>query len=106
MLSGTAFLINTLQSSEISYQEANKPVEWRNAIQSELNAMQTNGVFVKINKKPNENTPVVDNKRTFKLKKNSDGNLLHQARLCVRGFKDRTKYDISKTYAPVIKIDI
>ena len=102
----SALVASTLESSELSYEEAITIPEWKAAINAELKAMESNEVWKPVDKKETKDAPQVDARWTLKKKITSSGETIFKARLCARGFKDKTNHGLANTYAPVIRIDI
>lgn len=91
----------------LSYKEAiesKEAAEWKKAMDEEMEALSKNQVWELVNAPKNQE--VVDNKWTFKLKRDADGNLLrHKARLVARGFSQRKGIDYTETFSPVVRFD-
>lgn len=96
----------TLLSEQIpnTTQEAEKMVEWREAMNMEMEALKKNGMWERCTlpqgKKP------VGCKWVFNIKYNSDGTIeRHKARLVAKGYTQTYGIDYSETFSPVAKID-
>lgn len=76
---------------------------WKEAIDEEVKSLNKNFTWTLV-KKP-ENAKLIDSKWVFKIKKDSDGEILkYKARLVARGFMQRKGYDYEETYAPVARL--
>ena len=49
---------------------------------------------------------VIDSRWVLKRKYDKNGDTKYKARLVIRRFKDRTKYDLIETYAPVSRLSL
>lgn len=91
----------------LTYKDAMKSVEaekWKAAMHEELEALAKNNVWNLI-ESPNDRR-IVDNKWTFKLKRDANGNVQrYKARLVARGFTQRKGIDFTETFSPVVRFD-
>lgn len=101
-----------LNNDPTTYEEAmrseNKK-EWQKAIDSELESMHTNKVWMEVDKPNIENGKrpnILDSKWVFKRKVQNDGKIKYKARLVIRGFKDKNVYNLKETYAPVSRLTL
>lgn len=74
--------------------------DWLRAVDDELDSMRKLKVWSVV---PKSNQKVIDTRWVFVPKNDNDGNSIPKARLVARGFRDRTEYSISETYAPVVQ---
>ena len=79
--------------------ESNESKNWCNAIKEELNSIHKNEAWELVERPTGER--VIDSKWVFKRKEEGNGKIRFKARLVIRGFKDKEKYDLTETYAPV-----
>ena len=79
-------------------------------MKDELNSMDVIQVWTFVNKSDlmtgSEKTSIIDSRWVFKKKRNGDGEICYKARLVVRGFKDKTGYELRETYAPVSRMSL
>ena len=106
-------LLTKINGDPQNYREAMSrldSIEWLEAVNIELEAMNMNNVYKIVNKpefdskvrKPN----ILDARWIFKTKIDSEGNSIRRARLVIRGFKDINIYDLRETYAPVTRFSL
>ncbi|CAM8970229.1 unnamed protein product [Rhodiola kirilowii] len=96
-----------LQSSSIpeptSFTQANKDPLWRDAMEKELSALQSNNTWTFVPLPPNKNP--VGSKWIFRVKRHSDGTIeRYKARLVAKGFTQEEGLDYNETFAPVVKM--
>ena len=84
------------------HREAVSSLEWRLAMQLELDALRQNGTWTLVPPPPRVN--VIDCKGVFKIKHKPDGTVdRYKARLVAKGFKQRYGLDYDDTCSPVVK---
>jgi len=84
------------------YSNAAPIPEWRNAMQTEFNALLQNQTWSLVPPHPSHN--IVGCKWVFKLKRKADGSIeRHKARLVAKGFHQQAGVDYGETYSPVVK---
>lgn len=100
-------LLARINNDPITYNEATRnPDFWEFAIQEEFSSLKINDVWdivdrptkISNGRKPN----IIDSKWVFKVK--NDGK--PKARLVIRGFKDKNRYDLTETYASVSRMSL
>ena len=75
---------------------------WRQAMDEEFLALQSNNTWTLVPRPPNAN--IVTGKWIFRHKLNSDGTLdRYKARWVLRGFTQRPGVDFDETFSPVVK---
>jgi len=80
-------------------------IEWIKAIREELTNMEKLKVFDIIRKIP-PNTNVISSRWVFKLKRNSEGDIIkRKARLVAKGYNQKYGIDYKETFAPTLKQD-
>lgn len=91
----------------ISFEQAMKTEDaqkWRQAMKEELEALAKNHVWDLVD--ASNGQAVIDNRWTFKLKRNVNGEIVrYKARLVARGFSQREGIDYTETFSPVVKFD-
>ena len=94
-------MLAAVNGDPVNYQEAMKTAdksEWIEAINSELESMNTNRVWKLVDRKTvcsNGKRPnIIDSRWVLKKKLEPDGTIRYKARLVIRGFKDRNEYDL------------
>ncbi|KAI5346452.1 hypothetical protein L3X38_014331 [Prunus dulcis] len=85
-----------------SYKVASYSAEWRQAMQEEIEALQSQGTW---SLEPNPgNKNIVGSKWLYKIKKNSDGSVArYKARLVAQGFSQQPGLDFGETFSPVVR---
>lgn len=83
---------------------------WKEALKEELTSLNNMKVWKIINR-PNKTNDgkkltVIDSKWLFKRKTNAGGSEKFKARLVIRGFKDKNTYELSDTYAPILRLPL
>ena len=53
-----------------------------------------------------EKASIIDSRWVFKKTRNENGEICYKARLVVRGFKEKTKYELTETYVPVSRMSL
>ena len=83
---------------------------WKKAVKDELDSMQINNVWKLVDRprlmSDGKKANIIDSKWIFKKKLETGGSTQFKARLVIRGFKDRTVYDLKETYAPVSRLPV
>lgn len=77
---------------------------WLEAMQEEYKALIQNKTWNLIERPSNQK--VIDNKRVFKIKRNSDDThtiKCYKARLVIRGFTQEYGIDYNETFSPVVR---
>ena len=77
---------------------------WKCAIKEELKSIDDNNVYNLVSRPLNEN--VLNSRWVFKTKTGRNGEVIHKARIVVRGFLDKNKYELKETYAPVSRLPV
>lgn len=77
---------------------------WRQAMDEEMKSLEKNNTWTLTD--PPSNQKIIDNRWTFKMKKNADGsNRRYKARLVARGFNQQYGIDYEETFSPVVRFD-
>ncbi|KAG8087751.1 hypothetical protein GUJ93_ZPchr0010g8326 [Zizania palustris] len=103
-LNKRAFLasLSLCPAEPVSYAEAAKFPEWRNAMTAEYDALMRNKTWHLIPREKHHN--VVGCRWIFKVKHKADGTLdRYKARLVAKGFTQREGIDYGDTFSPVVK---
>lgn len=88
-----------------TYRQVVKDPLWCTAMQTELNALESNNTWQIVDLPPNKR--VVGCKWLYKVKYKADGTLdRYKARLVAKGFTQTQGVDFFRTYAPVAKMTI
>lgn len=88
----------------VNFREAMRDPSWMEAMKKEIESIEKNSTWT-LTRLP-EGHKVVGLKWVFKLKKNSDGELLkHKARLVAKGYVQRFGIDFEEVFAPVARLD-
>ncbi|KAK1432653.1 hypothetical protein QVD17_09551 [Tagetes erecta] len=88
----------------LSYQEAAKGNEWRKAMDSELESIEKNRVWV-LTDAPWNQTPI-GLKWLYKIKRDAKGKITrHKARLVAKGYVQQLGIDFEDTFAPVARME-
>ena len=97
-----AMLIVTEEQS--CYREAAGQPEWENAMDKEIEAIKKNSTWSLV-KLPARHK-AIGLKWVFKLKKNSEGEIIkHKARLVVKGYVQQQGIDFDEVFTPVTRLD-
>ncbi|XP_049379787.1 uncharacterized protein LOC125844514 [Solanum stenotomum] len=92
----------TSQIPPVTVKQACKDPQWRQAIQSEFDALMSNQTWNLI--PPSDHQNIVENKWIFCIKRKPDGSIeRYKARLVVKGFTQRPGIDYVDTFSPVVK---
>lgn len=78
--------------------------DWVNAVKKELKSIEDNKVYKTVNRPVDAN--VVNSRWVFKTKIGKAGETIYKARVVVRGFLDKNKYELKETYAPVSRLPV
>ena len=85
--------------------EALRSEKWKNAMNSEFDALMKNQTWHLVPYNPGRN--IIDCKWVYKIKKKADGTIdRYKARLVAKGFKQRYGIDYEDTFSPVVKAAI
>uniref|UniRef100_A0A2N9FVF7 Integrase catalytic domain-containing protein n=1 Tax=Fagus sylvatica TaxID=28930 RepID=A0A2N9FVF7_FAGSY len=96
-----ALALTTL-SEPSSFVQANKFPEWREAMQAELQALETNNTWILTSLPIGKQA--IGCKWVYKVKLKSDGTLeRYKARLVAKGYNQQEGLDYSETFSPVAK---
>jgi hypothetical protein len=96
-----ALALTTL-SEPSSFVQANKFPEWREAMQAELQALETNNTWILTSLPLGKQA--IGCKWVYKVKLQSDGTLeRYKARLVAKGYNQQEGLDYSETFSPVAK---
>lgn len=77
---------------------------WKEAIREELQAHKKNGTWRLVAESEGNN--IIDSKWVFRVKKNPSGQIdRYKARLCARGFLQRSGVDYAEIFSPVVRYD-
>lgn len=98
------FLTNVIKTQEPrSYSQAIKSIEWRDAMATEIRALESNKTW-SLCQLPNGKSPI-GCKWVFKIKYRSDGSIeRYKARLVAKGYTQVEGIDYHDTFAPVAKL--
>lgn len=84
--------------------------DWKKAIQEELSSIEENQVWKLVDKpkamSDGSKLNLIDSRWIFKRKIEKEGTKKFKARLVIRGFKDKSHYELRETYAPVSRISL
>jgi hypothetical protein len=87
------------------YSEAASQVEWIDAMNKEVQSIEKNQTWQLVKLPPGQKA--IGLKWVFKLKKNSEGEVIkHKARLVAKGYVQREGIDFDEIFAPVVRMDI
>ena len=88
----------------VNYMQACKKKEWKNAMERELESIENNNTWKLMELPPG--SKAIDLKWVFKLKKDSDGNVVkHKARLVAKGYVQVHGIDFEEIFAPVTRLE-
>ncbi|GJU56632.1 retrovirus-related pol polyprotein from transposon RE1 [Tanacetum coccineum] len=86
-----------------SYQDACKSLEWVEAMEKELSALELNKTW-ELTELP-ANCKAISSKWVYKIKYHQDGSVeKYKARLVIRGFNQKEGIDYKHTFSPVAKL--
>ena len=86
-----------------SFAEAVRDPKWREAMYSELQALENNGTWTVVSLPPGKRT--ISCKWVYRIKYNADGTIeRYKARLVILGNKQVEGIDYTETFAPVAKL--
>ncbi|KAL5570866.1 hypothetical protein UlMin_020463 [Ulmus minor] len=92
----------TVQSEPNTYKQAAKIPEWKQAMNTEFQALQKNSTWTLV--PPHPSYSIIGCKWVFKIKRKSDGTIeRHKARLVAKGFNQVEGLDYFETFSPVVK---
>ena len=84
--------------------------KWQQAVDNELMSMNVNEVWTLVERPKLTSTKsrpnVIDSRWVLKRKYDKNRGTKYKARLFIRGFKDRTKNDLTETHAPVSRLSL
>jgi hypothetical protein len=84
-------------------QEALNHNQWKQAMDSEYNALIKNNTWHLVS--PKTGTNIIDCKWVYKIKRRADGTVdRYKVRLVAKGFKQRYGIDYEDTFNPVVKV--
>lgn len=87
------------------YSEVASQVEWIDAMNKEVQSIEKNQTWQLVKLPPGQKA--IGLKWVFKLKKNSEGEVIkHKARLVAKGYVQREGIDFDEIFAPVVRMDI
>ena len=88
----------------MNYQEASMKKEWKDAMNMEMETIEKNNTWVLMDLPPGHKP--IGLKWVFKLKKDSEGNVVkHKARLVAKGYVQRKGIDYNEVFAPVARLE-
>ncbi|KAL8116456.1 hypothetical protein AgCh_022816 [Apium graveolens] len=88
----------------VSYHQAVKELEWREAMKREINSIEDNGTW-KLTELPDGNK-VTGLKWIYKLKRDANGNVVkHKAGLVAKGYAQEHAVDYDNIFAPVTRFE-
>nr|XP_016483849.1 PREDICTED: uncharacterized protein LOC107804460 [Nicotiana tabacum] len=98
----TFFFLTHLSPTPITFKQANKHEEWRQAMKAEYDALMKNQTWELVPRDPTTN--VVDFKWLYRIKRKADGSIeRYKARLVAKEFTQRPGLDFHETFSPVVK---
>lgn len=90
--------------SQLIYTQAAKGVEWRKAMQTEMEAVERNGTW-ELTELP-KGRKAIDLKWIYKIKRDAAGNVTkHKARIVAKGYVQKKGVDFDEVFAPVTRIE-
>jgi len=100
----TAFLLSLSTISEPqTYNQAVQHSCWRDAMDKEVSALESNKTWILTELPPNKKA--IDAKWVYKIKRKSDGSIERfKARLVAKGYTQLEGVDYSETFSPVVKL--
>ena len=88
-----------------TYDQENKEKVWREAMQTEIEAIERNNTWKLTDLPPNHKA--IDLKWVFKEKKNTNGKIVkHKARLVAKGYVQKFGVDFLEVFAPVTRMEM
>ncbi|KHN17953.1 Retrovirus-related Pol polyprotein from transposon TNT 1-94 [Glycine soja] len=82
--------------------QALRDPDWRSAMQAEFDALHHNNTWDLVSRSSDQN--LVGCKWVFRIKRNPDGSIdRYKARLVAKGFHQRSGWDYTETFSPVVK---
>lgn len=106
-------LLADINKDPVNFKEAmlsKDKVLWQKAIEEELNSMSKNKVWEIVDRpikmSNGKKANIIDSRWIFKRKEETNESIRHKARLVIRGFKDKTHYELRDTYAPVSRLPL
>ncbi|CAL2265123.1 unnamed protein product [Prunus armeniaca] len=97
-----ALLAAVTDQEPTCFSQAQKHVEWRDAMTEEINALLKNNTWTLVPSTPSQNT--IGCKWVFWIKRTSDGRIEHyKARLVAKCFHQQPGIDYAETFSPVVK---
>nr|KYP36052.1 Retrovirus-related Pol polyprotein from transposon TNT 1-94 [Cajanus cajan] len=97
------FLAVSKQTEPKSYHEASKHLEWIQAMNAEIQALESNHTWVLIELPPNKNA--IGCRWVYKIKHRADGSIeRYKARLVAKGYTQIEGQDYLDTFSPVAKL--
>ena len=95
-------LVSELLEEPLDFHTANQQMDWRRAIDSEINSIMKNQTWEVVDR-PQGRTPITG-KWIFKIKRNMQGGINKlKARIVVRGFQQKEGLDYNDIFAPVVR---
>uniref|UniRef100_A0A2N9ESZ2 Reverse transcriptase Ty1/copia-type domain-containing protein n=1 Tax=Fagus sylvatica TaxID=28930 RepID=A0A2N9ESZ2_FAGSY len=97
-----AAAMDTAITEPTCFTSASKNPKWRQAMNSEFDALLKNNTWSLVPPHPTQNQ--IGCKWVFRIKRNADGSVeRYKARLVAKGFHQQPGVDYAETYSPVIK---
>lgn len=88
----------------VSYSQAEKEIEWRTAMEAEINAVEKNKTWVLTDLPPGRKA--ISLKWVFKLKKNTKDEVVkYKARIVAKGYVQQQGVDFDEVFAPVTRLE-
>jgi hypothetical protein len=87
-----------------NFVEASKDPSWKHAMDEELKAIESNGTWTLVTRRPNHKP--IGLKWVYKLKKDTKGAIVkYKARLIAKGYVQRQRVDYEEVFAPVARLE-